>query len=271
MTVWPALVLCAALALPTPGRAQGDPIPRDFDGVMTALETALATGDTEAPFVMLNRAIRTARAEGRLTPDWAIFFAMLADFVRNDRGNPAFALSLTQEGMTLVAGHPDLADFAAALQVSGAYALADLGRMDEAVAQAQLAMPLFSDYFGADDAAELQGYMAQWAQGDLGNFNTSAIEWAMAALDKARAQADQGAFGRSIAIAAQAILPNTGNLPVSDVRLINARAEMIMGQGLMQLNRQQDAANAFFRAVNVLADGGWPTPRGTAKFEPGRL
>ncbi|WP_226779246.1 hypothetical protein [Oceaniglobus trochenteri] len=253
-----AVAWAAVLALSVSmARAQDDDIPRNFDAVMEAVGEALQSGDSEAPFVVLNRAIRTARAEGRLTPDWSIFFAMAADFIRNDRGNPAFALALTEEGLALIAGDPSQDDFAAALRVSGAYALADLGRMDEAVARARLALPLFRDTFGEDAAEELEGYVALWAEGQLSAFNTSALELARDALERARSQADEGAHGMAISLAGAALLPPGGNLDAGTLRAVNAEAEVIIADSLRALGRTQDAANAYLRAISHLAQAPW--------------
>ena len=88
------ILLIALLALPVQAQT-GEP--RDWEAVMDAISTALETGGTggnDAAFLVINRALRIGRAEGRLTPDWAIFFAMATDHMRNNRDNPAYALSL---------------------------------------------------------------------------------------------------------------------------------------------------------------------------------
>lgn len=259
-----ALALALLLALPV--QAQTDE-PRDWDAVMQAIGAALETGDADDAFLVINRALRTARAEGRLTPDWAIFFAMAADHMRNIRNNPAFALALTEEGLALIAGDPDQEDFAAALRVSGAYALADLGRMDEAVRAARLSLPAFRSVFGDEDADDLESYVALWAEGQLSEFNTSALDLARDALDSAQSAANDGAYGRAISLAGSALLPPGGDLDPGAVRALNARAELLIAGSLRALGRTQDAANGYLRTINHLARAPWQ-PGSTTDWWP---
>jgi tetratricopeptide (TPR) repeat protein len=247
-----ALALALLLALP----AQAEE-PHDFDSMLEAIGTAMQTDDIDAPFIVINRALRSARAEGRLTADWALFFAMAADHVRNQLGNPAFALSLTEEGLALIAGDAYHADTAAALRVSGAYALADLGRMDEAVAAVRLALPEFRDTFGDEAATDLASTAALWAEGQLGDYNTSVMDLASDALDRAQEAANSGAFGRAISLAGAALLPPGGDLDPGTVRARNAQAELLIAGSLRALGRHQDAANAYLRAINRLARAPW--------------
>jgi len=254
------LILSALLALPV--QAQTDE-PRDWEAVMDAIAVALEAGGMEgndAAFLVINRALRIGRAEGRLTPDWAIFFAMAADHMRNNRDNPAYALSLTEEGLVLLAGHPEFPEhdgYSAALRVSGAYALADLGRMDEAVANARLAMPAYRGAFGDDNADELEGFVALWAEGKLGDLNTSALDLAIQTFERAQVAADEGAFGRALSLASAALLPEDGALDPGAVRAQNARAELLIAGSLRALGRTNDAANGYLRAINRLARTPW--------------
>lgn len=247
-----ALAVLLAAALPV----RGEPL-RSFDAVMDALDKPLSQGDMNGAFVVLASALRDARVGGWLGPDWAIFFAMQADFARLDNGNPAYALQLTEDGLELIAGDPDQADFATALQVSRAYALADLGRFDDAAATARLALSDFRRIFGDVDADDLAARAEEWAAGRLTDFNTAATDLARQALDKAYAADAEGAHGRAILLAAGAVLPLGTDLPEGAVRSINFEAELVIADALAALGRIGDSVAASRRALNHLTRQPW--------------
>ncbi len=249
-----ALALGLLLTLPFPARAS-----ETFDDVMTALEAPLSTGDTQAAYTLLSGALRDARVGGWLTPDWAIFYAMQADFARLDQSNPSYALQLTEDGLALIAGDPEQAGFTTALKVSQAYALADLGRFQDAAQTAQLALPEFAASWGEDDARDLADRIQLWSDGELSDFNTAATDLARRSLDRAYAASAKGEHGRAIAAAASAILPMGTDLSEADVRSINTEAEMLIADSLAALGRLTDSANALLRALGHMTRAPWQT------------
>jgi hypothetical protein len=249
------VLLCAGL-LALPARAEA---PKTFDDVIAALDGPLGQGDTEAAMLVLAQALRDARVGGWLTPDWAIFYAMQADFTRLERGNPAYALQLTEDGLAMIASDPGQADFAAALRVSQSYALADLGRFAEAAQTARLALPAFRRQFGDADADDLAAHADAWAEGRLTEYNTSAVDLAGAALERAYAARSEGAHGRAIAIAAGAILPLGTDLPEMQVRGIDFEAEKLIADSLAALGRIPDSVAASRRAIDHLTRTPWRT------------
>jgi hypothetical protein len=249
-----AVALLGACLLALPARAE---TLRSFDAVLEALNAPLSRGDTAAASVILAQALRDARVGGWLTADWALFYAMQADFTRLERGNPAYALQLTEDGLAMIASDPGQADFAAALRISQAYALADLGRFGEAAATARLALPAFRRQFGDADADDLAAHADGWAEGRLSAYNSSAADLARAALDRAYEAAATGNHGRAIAIAAGAILPPGSDLPEAQLRGIGFEAEKLIADSLAALGRIADSVAASRRALDHLTRTPW--------------
>lgn len=231
--------------------------PDSFDAMVEALDPFIQNNDMDGAYALLSTSLRDARVGGWLSRDWSLFFAMQADFARLSKGNPAYALQLTEDGLALIAGDPAQADFAAALMISRAYALADLGRFAEAAESATLALPAFRKMFGDADAADLEARIAQWARGELSDFNTSAADLADATLERARAAMSDAAYGRAVALAAGAILPYGTNLPEGRVRQVNFSAEQIVADALQALGRRRDAGDARVRALGHLTATPW--------------
>ena len=117
--------------------------PQTVDEAVARIDQIFTNPATDRPeeevYAMLGDALRQARRDGRLTRDWAIIYAMLTDGARNTLQNPSYALQLADEGLALIAGDPEQRDYRAILRVTRAYALADLGRLDDAVRAARLA------------------------------------------------------------------------------------------------------------------------------------
>ena len=87
---------------------------------------------------VLSQALREAAHDGELDPSYAILYTMYADTARFE-GNPSFALQLAEQGLDLIVrGEQPDEDARNALFVSRAYALADLGRYEEAVEAARI-------------------------------------------------------------------------------------------------------------------------------------
>ncbi len=226
--------------------------------VIDGLSPFMEAGDMEGAWRHLDRAIRDARRLGPLSPDWALVFAMLADSIRNIGENPAYALQIAEQGLDLARlGGADYANEAAALEVSRAYALADLGRMDEAVETATLALPALRATFGDQAADDLESYAKDWAEGDLTIFNTSALVLARRALDEAEAAFETGDHIAALTAAARADLPEGAGFDPAETALLRAEALALSGRALFLMGRLPEAQATLDEAAAQLLHPGW--------------
>lgn len=249
------IILCLLLLLtPVWAKAQSTA----FDDAMAGLDKVFEDGgDPDRIYQYLTQTVRTSRALGRNEPDFAIFYAMLADHLRNVELNPVYALQVAEEGLELIAGDPAQSDFATILQVTRSYALADLGRLDEAYRQAQLILPTYGALFNQDTVADYARDAENWGQGQLSDFNTAATDLARDTLDRAYEHFETGGYGRVLTLASTALLPMGTGLAEADVRAINAEAEILMAQALGFLGRHGQAGNAWLRALGYLTQTPW--------------
>ena len=244
-----ALVLMAVPA----AAQQADPYAL-VEGVLPFAEA----GDLDGAWRHLDRGLRAARREGPLSPDWGVVLAMLSDSLRNTGSNPAYALLIAEEGLALVRqGGAAYATDAAMLETSRAYALADMGRFDEAAAAALLAAPVLAPVFGEDMAEELRGYAAQWSKGALTALNTSALDLARRSLDAADAALDRRDFLGALTEAARADLPEGTGFAEADLRLLRAEARALMGRALFLAGRVPEAALALDEGAAAILAPGW--------------
>jgi len=246
LSIWPAI-----------SPAQSGPDGPQFDAMLARLDTAIATGDDAEIYATLNAGIREARDEGWLTPGWSIFYAMLTDAARVQKNNPAYALQLADDGLALVAqGDGSFDEVGWALMISKAYALADLGRYAEAVEVGREALPLFRAAYGDADADEFAGYVEQWARGELGAFNRSALDISQERITEAEAAFGAGEYGRAIALAQSARTPAPPGAGPEALRAagLNFRAEHIVGRSQFALNRHRDACASLRAALRHVAD-----------------
>lgn len=249
------LILTLALAQPWTAQAQNATA---FDEAMAGLDRVFAEGgDPDRIYQYLTQTVRTSRAVGRAQPDFAIFYAMLADHIRNAELNPVYALRIAEEGLELIAGDPSQSDFATILKVTRSYALADLGRLDEAYAQALLILPDYATLYDADFVEDYRRDAANWGQGQLSEFNTAATDLARDVLERAYQAMEARSFGRVLTLASTALLPMGTGLPEGDVRAINAETEMLMAQALAALGRNMQAGNAWLRALGYMTRTPW--------------
>lgn len=254
------LLLVIFILLTTPLAAQ-QAAPRTVDDAVARIDQIFTNPSTDNPeeevYTMLGDALRQARRGGYLTRDWAIVYAMLTDGARNVLRNPSYALQLANEGLALIGGDPDQWDYRAILRVTRAYALADLGRLDDAVQAAKLAMPDYEKLWDDDKAEELKADAAQWEAGGLTTFNTPATELAGQALDRAEEALDRGAWARVVTLASTALLPEDSGFSALELARINARAEYLAARGLTGLSRFDEAGNALLRALDHMAEDSW--------------
>jgi len=265
-----ALVLAVLVLLSPPGAAfsrQTD-LPDPYD-LIESLAPFMETSDMDGAWRHLDRSIRQAKRLGPLSPDWALVFAMLADSIRNIGENPAYALQIVEEGLDLArSGGIDFSDEAAALEVSRAYILADLGRFDEAVAAATLALPSLRARFGDQAADDLQGYARDWAKGDLTIFNTSALTLARRALDEAEAAFDRGDHIGALTAAARADLPPSAGFDPDATAILRAEMRALTGRALFLMGRIPEARVALAEGVAAVLEPGWQEGAPVWRFDP---
>lgn len=254
------LLLILLLCCGTPLAAQYS-TPQTVDEAVERIDQIFTNPSTDNPeeevYTMLGDALRQARRDGRLTRDWAIIYAMLTDGARNVLLNPSYALQLADEGLALISGAPEQWDYRAILRVTRAYALADLGRLNEAVQTAKLALPDYEKLWDDDKAAELVSDAAQWEKGALTAFNTPATELATQALDTAEEALERGAWARVVTLASTALLSETTGFSPLERARINARAEYLAARGLAALSRFPEAGNALLRALDHMTAEPW--------------
>ncbi|MFN4171658.1 MAG: hypothetical protein ACK4GW_07885 [Pseudorhodobacter sp.] len=251
-----ALALSLALGI-GPVAAQPSDAANPY-AIIDSLAPFMETGDMDGAWRHLDRAIRDAKRLGPLTPDWALIFAMLADSIRTLGENPAYALRIVEEGLDLARqGGPDYSDEAAALEVSRAYILADLGRFDEAVTAATLALPSMRARFGDQAADDLESYARDWSKGDLTAFNTSALTLARRALDQADEAFDRGDHIAGLTAAARADLPPDAGFAPKDSTLLRAEVRALTGRALFLMGRIPQARAALQEGVATILEPGW--------------
>lgn len=225
-------------------------------------------GDLAGYEARIGAALRRAREEDVLAPEWAFLFGSFSDYVRNEHRNSPYALRLAEEGLAYLAPHaaanPDLS---ALLQVSRVYSLADLGRYDEAARSARMAEPLFRQTMGAKLADDLIGTVAEWEAGRATVFNNAPADLARETLAQAEAALDRGDYGVALTLAARATLPEGGGLDAEDVRRINAASAGRTGRALYWLGRKREAFALLRAAAATVAPKGWDEPPGA----PARL
>ncbi len=257
------LLVCLMLAGPAQAQtkigADGN-VTLDVGAVAEETVRLFSEGGDDASFRYLDATIRDARGKGWLTADAGILFAMYSDSVRNLRLNPAYALRIAEEGLVLtrsgVARDPQDAMM---LEVSRAYALADLGRFDEAVAAATLAMPMMRESFGGSSADDLESYIAVWQSGRLTDFNESALDLARQALERAEKATEMSDQATVLAEASRAMLQPGSGFDPGDVALLNAEARALAGRALYLLQRRDEARVMLAVGVEGLFGPDWAT------------
>ncbi|MEP2530338.1 hypothetical protein [Shimia sp.] len=245
---------CLLLAPPTSAQDQ----PETLDAAMADLDKLFERGASFDEIALkITSLLQTAKASGVINPDFAIFYAMLADHLRLETDNPAYALQVAEEGLALIAGNPEQADFRAALMASRAYALADMGRLSEAHSTLILALPTLITSFGEDTVGDYQAHADLWAEGQLSDFNQSALDIAKETLQAAYDALNAGAYGRVLVLSGSALLPMDTSFAEADLRGTNLEAEKLTGEALFKLGRHRESANAYLRALGYMTQTPW--------------
>lgn len=211
---------------------------------------------------MFSQALRDARHDGRLDAGFAIVYAMYSDLTRFD-GDASFALQLADQGieLTLTENPPD-ENMRNSLLVSRAYALADLGRYQEAVESVALTALWMGDHFGDKARADLEAVAKGWAgkAGTQPGVDTAlpvAVELATDLLDKAQDALNARDTRTAITLASRALLPaGTGMRPI-DVDYLNARTHLVLGVAYFQEGRNDVSMVALRRAADLLSVQPW--------------
>lgn len=268
--MWRAGVMMLWLALPLTATAQEGPV-RDPLVVMDESFALWSAEDLTGYREYMSAAIRRARQEDVLPPEWAFLFGSYSDFVRNEDKNSPLALRLADEGLAYLAPHADQnADLSALLQVSRVYALADLGRYGEASLAGRMAEPLFRSTMGDEMADDLLQVIAAWGKSEATIYNNAPADLARAELEKAEQALNRGEYGAALTIAARATLPEASGLPDAEVRRVNAAAAAKTGRALFWLGRGAEALTVMKRAADAVAGDDWANQRAPRlQLDPG--
>src|SRR5690606_18333117 len=105
------------------------------------------------------------------------------------------------------------------LMVSRAYALAELGRYDEAAEEATIASLWLEQRFGAQARANLEAEILGWLAVRNTDNLPSVAQVAIDLLQKAEAALIAGDTGNAIALASRAMLPDNSGLSAGAERL----------------------------------------------------
>lgn len=206
---------------------------------------------------VLSAGLRAAPHDGRLDPGFGIVYAIYADAARFE-GNAAFSLQLADEGLALVnaAPEPDT-EIRNTLIVSRAYALAELGRYDEAADEATIASLWLEQRFGAQARADLEAEIKGWLAARNTDILPSVAQVAVDLLQKAEAALIAGDTGSAIALASRAMLPDNSGLSRGAERLVNAWCRSITGAAYGVEGRHREAVATLREAVDLLSSEPW--------------
>jgi len=209
----------------------------------------------------LSRALRDARHNGVLPPEFAIVYAMYSDTARFE-GDPSFALQLADEGLALItdAIQPD-DDAKNSLLVTRAYALADMGQYEQAVETVAITAFWMGQRFGPKDQADLEALAREWSaraaeKGGDGKF-PSAVQLAIDLLREADDALHARDTRAALALASRAALPEGTRLARQDVAFVNARALSIAGQAYAYEGRSTLAYGSLRRAADLVLAQPW--------------
>lgn len=249
-----ALFLWLLLSLP----AMAAELPDPGDVVDRALELG-QKDDMEGAYEVLAEGLQAARNAGDLAPEWGIVFALMTDMVRNFRENPAYALMLAEEGLAVVAPNAGEAqDIIGILNTSRSYALADLGRLDEAVQVGRLTEPQLRANLGDKIADDYLAEIAAWEAGaTTKESGVSPMALAGRSRTEALAAIEGGDYARALTLAAQAMLPEDTRLPLDEVRLSNADAMRLTGRALHGMGRKDEALDALLLGAAFALGSEW--------------
>ncbi|MEP9385968.1 hypothetical protein [Mesorhizobium sp. KR9-304] len=233
-----------------------------YDLAVQASETYAKNDSYAEVRALFSKALRDARHDGRLSPRFAIVYAMYSDTARFD-GDPSFALQLADEGLALLtdANEPD-DDVKNSLLVSRAYALADLGQYSQAVESVAITALWLGERFGDKARRDLEAVAKGWAEqaGTQPGVDTklpAAVELATDLLDKAQDALNAQDTRTAITLASRALLPADTGMRQIDVDYLNARTHLVLGVAYFQEGRHDLSLVALRRAADLLSQEPW--------------
>lgn len=253
------IVAAAGLALlPAVGEAHHiDPA----EVVTQAFEVFKNTGNNAEVRALFSSALREGAHDGVLDPSFALVYAMYADISRFEN-NPSFALQLCEQGLDLLltAETPDQ-NVRNALLVSRAYALADLGRYQEAIEAAQIQVLWMAQEFGQKNADGLEAEMQLWAKqvsaSDADYKLPSVADLSMKLATEARDAVNAGDTAKALMLASRALVPPNTGLSDQAVKLLNGTAHTVAGVAYGKESRHANALTAFRRAIELIVTTPW--------------
>ena len=253
-TLFSALLLTAAIL---PAQAQPPDPFAIVDAAMAAYQTRESYADVRA---VLSKGLRDAGEQGALSPGFAIVYAIYSDTARFE-GNASFALHLADEGLRLVRTQEEVdREMENALLVSRAYALAELGRYQEAVDGARIPAVWMGERFGADARRDLEAEITGWAArgpnsgaGEL----PDAVQLAVQLLQQAESRANEGDTAAAHGLASRAMLPRGTAIDEVSLSFVNGWSHAVSGYAFRLEGRPDAALRAFQRAATEITGGKW--------------
>lgn len=235
------------------------------DAAMAAYQLRESYADTRA---VLSKGLRDAGEQGPLSPDFAFVYAIYSDTARFE-GNASFALHLAEEGLRLARTQEEVdREVENMLLVSRAYALAEIGRYQEAVDSARIPAVWMGERFGADARRDLEVEIAKWAArgpSDASGTLPDAVQLALDLLQQAEKRANEGDTAAAHGLASRAMLPRGTGIDEMSRSFVNGWSHAVSGYAFRLEGRPDAALRAFTRAADEITGGAW-TGTGTVEL-----
>jgi tetratricopeptide (TPR) repeat protein len=259
MTRFRSALLSAAVIMTAIIPAAAEPLDpfAIVDDAMAAYQLRQDYADTRA---VLSKGLRDAGEQGALSPGFAVVYAIYSDTARFE-GNASFALHLADEGLRLARTQEEVdREFENMLLVSRAYALAELGRYQEAVDSARIPAVWMGERFGADSRSDLESEISNWAaRGSSSGASElpDAVQLALDLLQQAEKRANEGDTTAAHGLASRAMLPGSTAIDEMSLGFVNGWSHAVSGYAFRLEGRPDAALRAFKRAAAEIAGGDW--------------
>ncbi len=253
------LLFSAALLMAAVLPATAEPVDpfAVVDAAMEAYQLRESYADSRA---VLSKGLRAAGEQGPLSPDYAIVYAIYSDTARFE-GNASFALHLAEEGLRLVRTQEEVErEYENVLLVSRAYALAELGRYQEAVDSARIPAVWMGQRFGADARRDLEAEISGWATRDSSGGEgelPDAVQLALDLLQQSEKRANEGDTAAAHGLASRAMLPRGTAIDEMSLSFVNGWSHAVSGYAFRLEGRPDAALRAFKRAAAEIIGGEW--------------
>lgn len=226
------------------------------DRAMAAYQAEERYSDMRA---VLSAGLRAASAEGSIGEDFAVVYAIYSDMARFE-GNAAFALQLADEGIRLVHAQDQVdREYENMLLVSRSYALADLGRYEEAVKYSRIPAIWLGERFGTGARKAFEAEIANW-NGTLAGGEAplpDAVQLAVDLLNEAESLANEGATDKAHALASRAMLPASAGLDALSLRFINGWSQAVSAYAFQKEGRSEAALALMLQAADTILGFPW--------------